>query len=70
MTNAHSQSPRPTLIVACLATAMLMLDVAVVNTAIPHLAADLHAGFGALKWVIDAYALALAATVLTIGLAR
>jgi EmrB/QacA subfamily drug resistance transporter len=46
---------------------MLMVDVAVVNTAVPHLAVDLHAGLGALKWVIDAYALALATTVLTVG---
>lgn len=56
-----------TLAVACLATAMLMLDIAVVNTAIPHIGADLHVGLASLKWVIDAYALALATTVLTIG---
>jgi hypothetical protein len=34
------------LIVACPAAAMLMLDVALVNTAIPQVAADLHAGLG------------------------
>ena len=58
---------RATLIVACLATAMLMLDVAVVNTAIPRVGADLHVGLGALEWVIDAYTLALATMVLTVG---
>jgi hypothetical protein len=30
----------------CLATAMLMLDIAVVNTALPHIARDLHSGLG------------------------
>ena len=46
---------------------MLMLDIAVVNTAIPHIGADLHSGLGALKWIVDAYTLALATTVLTVG---
>src|SRR3954451_13298247 len=62
-----SSSKRPTLIVTCLATAMLMLDIAVVNTAMPHIGRDLHAGLDSLKWVIDAYTLALATTVLTVG---
>jgi EmrB/QacA subfamily drug resistance transporter len=46
---------------------MLMLDIAVVNTALPHIARDLHASFGGLQWVVDAYTLSLAATVLTAG---
>jgi EmrB/QacA subfamily drug resistance transporter len=58
---------RPTLIVTCLATAMLMLDIAVVNTAMPHIGSDLHANLNSLKWVVDAYTLALATTVLTVG---
>jgi EmrB/QacA subfamily drug resistance transporter len=58
---------RGTLAVACLATAMLMLDVAIVNTAIPHIGRDLHVRLGAIQWIIDTYALALAATVLTVG---
>jgi EmrB/QacA subfamily drug resistance transporter len=62
-----SSSKRPTLIVTCLATAMLMLDIAVVNTAMPHIGADLHANLNSLKWVVDAYTLALATTVLTVG---
>jgi hypothetical protein len=37
-------SRRGTLAVVCLATAMLMLDIAVVNTALPHVARDPHAG--------------------------
>jgi MFS family permease len=58
---------RQTLLVACLVTAMLMLDVSVVNTAIGHIGTDLKVGVGPLKWVVDAYTLTLATTVLTIG---
>ena len=53
--------------VVCAATAMLMLDIAVVNTALSRIAEDLDAGLGGLQWVVDAYTLALAATVLTFG---
>ena len=56
-----------TLAVACLATAMLMLDVAVVNTALPRVAAELHSGLTGLQWIVDGYTLALATVVLTAG---
>lgn len=46
---------------------MLMLDIAVVNTAISDMGRDLGAGLDDLKWVVDAYTLALAAVVLTAG---
>jgi EmrB/QacA subfamily drug resistance transporter len=62
-----SFSRRGTLAVICLATAMLMLDIAVVNTALPHIARDLHSGLSGLQWVVDAYTLALATIVLTTG---
>jgi EmrB/QacA subfamily drug resistance transporter len=58
---------RWTLTVVCVATAMLMLDIAVVNTALSNIAADLHTGLSGLQWVVDAYTLALAAVVLTAG---
>jgi EmrB/QacA subfamily drug resistance transporter len=58
---------RATLAVICLATAMLMLDIAVVNVALPYMARDLHAGPGGLQWVADGYTLALAAVVLSAG---
>src|SRR5215210_3917405 len=58
---------RGTLAVVCLATAVLMLDIAVVNTALPHIADDLNAGLGGVQWVVDAYTLALASVVLTAG---
>src|SRR5215212_4342049 len=58
---------RATLAVVCLATAMLMLDIAVVNTALPDISHDLGAGLGGLQWVVDAYTLALATIVVTMG---
>lgn len=56
-----------TLLVVAAATAMLLLDVTVVNVALPAIAADLGASFAEMQWVIDAYALALAATLLSAG---
>src|SRR4051794_41965214 len=61
------QRSRLTLAVVCAATAMLMLDIAVVNTAVPRIARDLNAGFESIQWIVDAYTVALAATVLTAG---
>jgi EmrB/QacA subfamily drug resistance transporter len=56
-----------TLAVVSLATAMLMLDIAVVNTALSRIAEDLKTGLTGLQWVVDAYTLALASVVLTAG---
>jgi EmrB/QacA subfamily drug resistance transporter len=56
-----------TLVVVCAATAMLMLDIAVVNTALSRIAEDLDAGLAGLQWTVDAYTLAIATTVLTVG---
>jgi MFS family permease len=51
----------------CAATAMLMLDIAVINTALPNVAHDLRTDLSGVQWVVDTYTLALAATVLTAG---
>jgi EmrB/QacA subfamily drug resistance transporter len=56
-----------TLLVVSAATAMLLLDVTVVNVALPAIRSDLAASFGEMQWVIDAYALMLAATLLSAG---
>jgi EmrB/QacA subfamily drug resistance transporter len=56
-----------TLITVSVATFMLLLDITVVNTALPAIQKDLHASFTDLQWVIDAYTLSLAALVLTAG---
>jgi EmrB/QacA subfamily drug resistance transporter len=62
-----TSSQRRTVFVACLATAMLMLDIAVVNVAIPQIGHDLRSGLTGLQWVVDAYTVILAACVLTAG---
>jgi EmrB/QacA subfamily drug resistance transporter len=62
-----TRTQRWTLAVVCAATAMLMLDIAVVNTALSAIAADLDTGLSGLQWVVDAYTLPLAATVITAG---
>src|SRR5919206_2827352 len=56
-----------TLVAVCVATFMLLLDVTIVNVALPYIERDLHASFSDLQWVIDAYALSLAALLLTAG---
>jgi EmrB/QacA subfamily drug resistance transporter len=56
-----------TLIAVCVATFMLLLDVTIVNVALPSIQSSLHASFSDLQWVVDAYALTLAALLLTTG---
>src|SRR4051794_16892234 len=56
-----------TLIAVCTATFMLPVDVTIVNVALPSIAQDLHSSFTDLQWVVDAYALTLAALLLTGG---
>ena len=56
-----------TLIAVSVATFMLLLDITVVNVALPSIRKGLGASFTDLQWVVDAYALTLAALVLTAG---
>lgn len=56
-----------TLGVVSVATFMLLLDITVVNTALPAIQRDLGGSFTDLQWVVDAYALSLAGLVLTAG---
>jgi len=56
-----------TLIAVCTATFMLLLDITVVNVALPDIQRSLHSSFSDLQWVIDAYSLTLAAFLLTAG---
>ena len=56
-----------TLLAVCLGTFMLLVDVTIVNVALPSIQRDLHASFSQLQWVVDAYALSLAALLLTSG---
>jgi len=56
-----------TLGTVCTATFMLLLDITVVNVALPDIARSLHASFSDLQWVVDAYSLSLAAFMLSAG---
>jgi EmrB/QacA subfamily drug resistance transporter len=56
-----------TLIAVCVGTFMLLLDVTIVNVALPAIQSSLHASFSDLQWVVDAYSLLLAALLLTTG---
>jgi EmrB/QacA subfamily drug resistance transporter len=55
------------LIVVCVAVFMLLLDITVVNVALPNIDKELNTSFTDLQWVVDAYALTLAATMLNAG---
>jgi EmrB/QacA subfamily drug resistance transporter len=56
-----------TLGVVCTGIFMLLLDITIVNIALPDLVKSLHASFSDLEWVIDAYAISLAALLLIAG---
>ncbi len=49
------------------AVALASLDIAIANTALPAIAADLHAAPAASVWVINAYQLAIVATILPLA---
>ncbi|WP_051939855.1 MFS transporter [Phaeacidiphilus oryzae] len=55
------------LVAICLGSFILLLDVTIVNVALPRMASDFHASFSSLQWVVDAYSLALAAVLLVLG---
>jgi EmrB/QacA subfamily drug resistance transporter len=55
------------LIIVCLAIFMLLLDITVVNVALPDIQKELHTSFTDLQWVVDAYALLLATCMLNAG---
>ncbi len=56
-----------TLIAVSVAIFMLLLDITVVNVALPDIQRALHSSFQDLQWVVNAYALTLAAFLLTAG---
>jgi len=56
-----------TLVTVCVGTFMLLLDVTIVNVALPKIQAGLGSSFTDLQWVVDAYSLTIAALLLTSG---
>lgn len=56
-----------TLTALCLGFFMVIIDVTVVNVALPNLAAQLHARITDLQWVVDGYTLTFACLLLSAG---
>ena len=56
-----------TLILCCVAQYMIILDVSIVNVALPSIAADLGFTPASLAWVVNAYTLAFAGFLLLGG---
>jgi EmrB/QacA subfamily drug resistance transporter len=56
-----------TLIAVSVGVFMLLLDITIVNVALPDIQKELGSSFTDLQWVVDAYALTLAALLLTTG---
>jgi len=55
------------LLAVCMGTFMLVVDETITLVALPDISTSLHASLGALAWVVDGYALALAAALLAVG---
>jgi DHA2 family methylenomycin A resistance protein-like MFS transporter len=51
---------RLVLLATCIAQGMILLDVTIVNIALPSIQRELHESSGELEWVVSAYALSLA----------
>jgi DHA2 family methylenomycin A resistance protein-like MFS transporter len=65
---SRSQGPTPWALVAiCAAYFMVILDVTVVNVALPAMSHDLHATTTELEWIVDGYSLVFAALLLSTG---
>ena len=65
--NGTSDAKWWTLAAVCVGIFMLLLDITIVNVALPDIQGELNASLSDLQWVIDAYALSLAALLLTAG---
>lgn len=65
--HAESGSSRWVMLVVMCAGYFLVLDVTIVNVALPRIGSGLGAQVSGLQWVVDGYAIALAAVLLTGG---
>ncbi|HWC35683.1 MAG TPA: MFS transporter [Mycobacteriales bacterium] len=63
----HHASDAVLLAVACVAQFMVVLDVSIVNVALPKIGADLHYSATGLQWVVNAYVLTFAGFLLLGG---
>jgi DHA2 family methylenomycin A resistance protein-like MFS transporter len=60
-------SPQVVLVVMCVGYFLVLLDVTIVNVALPAISSGIGASVSGLQWVVDAYALALASLMLAGG---
>jgi len=67
LTAVPTKRNRWTLVAVCTTTFMLLVDITIVNVALPSIQRSLDASLTGLQWVLDAYALMLAALILTEG---
>ena len=67
--NTNESDPRRWAIlgVLCLSLFMVVLDVTIVNVALPTLGRDLGAGITDLQWIVDSYTLVFSALLLALG---
>jgi DHA2 family methylenomycin A resistance protein-like MFS transporter len=63
----ETSARRIAFVVMCAGYFLVLLDVTIVNVALPRIAAGLHAGVSSLQWVVDGYAIALASLMLAGG---
>src|SRR6184192_951560 len=61
------RSPWVILLVLCLGFFMILLDLTIVNVAIPSIIDGLHAGLDEVLWVLNAYILVYAVLLITAG---
>jgi EmrB/QacA subfamily drug resistance transporter len=62
-----ARNPWAVLAVLCLGLFMILLDGTIVNIAIPHIQTYFDTGFGEIEWVMNAYILAFAVLLVTLG---
>jgi DHA2 family methylenomycin A resistance protein-like MFS transporter len=62
-----ARSERTVLVTMCVGYFLVLLDVTIVNVALPQIGSGLHTQVSGLQWVVDAYALALASLMLAGG---
>src|SRR3954453_19685793 len=65
--DASARARRAAVVLACVAQFMVLLDVSVVNVALPSIRDSLHFSGAGLQWVVNAYTLAFAGFLLLGG---
>jgi MFS family permease len=67
---APKRPRRSVTLALCTGYFLVLLDVTVVNVALPQIGSQLDAGSAGLAWVVDAYSVPLAALLLASGMGR